>query len=264
MLRLAVALIVLTCAAGAAAEPPADALARLVFERPANEGRVGTMHFTLKNAAGATREREAMMIHAETGETTRIGIFFAAPAMIADTAFLSYDHAAGDDENWLFLPATERVRRLPASDRGDYFLGTDLTYGDIKDNFKFDPADWTFAHAGTATHGERELPVLEGTARSATIAKSLGYGAFRAVIDTDTRFPVQIDYTDDAGEPLKRVEVTRFQQVGGAWTAMAFSVRNLQTGHRTDVHFSDMRHEPALDRGVLHPDALADGVPRLD
>jgi hypothetical protein len=44
-------------------------------------------------------------------------------------------HGRGDDR-WLYLPATRKVRRIPASDRGDYFLGTDFTYEDIQSELK--------------------------------------------------------------------------------------------------------------------------------
>ena len=240
------------------------ALARRVAERPANEGRGGTMHFALKNKAGRMRHREALMIHSEQADTTRIAIYFTAPGRIEDTAFLSYDHVQSTDENWLFLPATERVRRLPTSDRGDYFLGTDLTYGDIKDNFKFSLDDWEFSVGGSAQVNGRELPVLTGTARSSAIAEELGYAAFTAVVDIETGFPLQIDYRDTRGKPLKHVEVRELDLIGGAWTALDFVVSNAQSGHETHVQFSDMRHVPDLDMEVLEPTSLEYGVPDVE
>lgn len=259
--RLASALL-----AGLALVPPAGAdeamaLARLVAERPANEGRVGTMHFRMESQSGSARERQALMIHSDTGEAERIAIFFTAPAMIEETAFLSFNHETRADENWLYLPATARVRRLPVSERGDYFMGTDLTYGDIKDNFKFGLDEWDFTAAGEETADGRTYPVLEGMARDAGTARELGYGSFRARIDPVTAFPVWIAYTDPDGDPLKQVAVTEIETVGEAWTAMRFTARNLQTGHTTDVWFTDMRHVPDLDDSVFDPDALAYGIP---
>ncbi len=239
------------------------ALAMLVAERPANEGRAGTMHFKLTSSSDRVREREALMIHSDMGETERVAIFFTSPAMIEETAFLSFDHKARDDENWLFLPATERVRRLPSSDRGDYFLGTDLTYGDIKDNFKFAPEDWTFGIDGTDTVNGETLPVLTGRAKTPEIAMEIGYSSFRALIDVKSGFPVAVDYTDTDGVPLKRVQVLETGLVGGAQTAMHFTAENLQTGHHTEVRFSNMRHLPDLDESIFDPDAMSYGVPNV-
>lgn len=239
-------------------------LATRVATRPANEGRAGMMHFRLENDAGSVRTRTALMLHSERNDVERIAIFFTQPAMIEETAFLSLNAATAPDENWLYLPATDRVRRLPASDRGDYFMGTDLTYGDIRDNFKFDLDDWQFRAPGSGDSSEGNHAVLEGSARTPALAKEMGYASFRARIDTATAFPVWIEYTDSDGEALKRVEVLEIARVGDADTAMRFSVTNLQTGHRTEVHFTDMRHVPDVADSLFEPEALAYGLPEVD
>ncbi len=250
--------------AGEAEAEAAAALARLVADRPANEGRVGMMHFALVTKAGDTRTREALMLHSDRGDSERIAIFFASPAMIEGTAFLNLQPAGAEEENWLYLPATERTRRLPVSERGDYFMGTDLTYGDISDNFRFDLDDWTFALDGEEEIAGVVYPVLTGQARTPAAGQAMGYASFRARIDTTTAFPVFIEYTDVDGEPLKRVEVLDIGKVGTADTALRFSVLNLQTGHRTDIHFTDMRYVEGLDEEVFDPDVLAFGLPVVD
>ncbi|MEE4300141.1 MAG: outer membrane lipoprotein-sorting protein [Pseudomonadales bacterium] len=239
------------------------ALARLVAERPANEGRTGIMHFHLESDGGRVRDRRARMIHSEREDVERIAIFFTAPAMIADTAFLSLDHDSRPDENWLYLPATDRVRRLPVSERGDAFMGTDLSYGDVKDNFKFPLEDWDFTRGPDAERDGRMLPVLRGTARSPEIAKETGYGAFEALVDPVSAFPVHIRYTDRDGDPLKEVEVEEIEVVGGAHTAMRFKARNLQTGHSTAIHFTEMRYVRTVPEEAFEPASLSYGVPEL-
>jgi catechol 2,3-dioxygenase-like lactoylglutathione lyase family enzyme len=241
----------------------ADKLAGLIAERPGNEGRVGTMNFVLTNAAGVTRERRALMAHADLGETVRIAIFFEMPAAIQETAFLSHEHRHRADEAWLYLPATERVRRIPASSRGDYFLGTDLTYGDIKDNFRFGLEDWRFSGGDRVEHEGRTMLTLHGEIADDETARATGYGAFSALVDPETLFPLQIDYVDVDGVALKRVEVVETGQVGGVWTALRFRVQQHQSGHRTEVFFTDMRHVPDLPARVFEPSALALGVPRI-
>ena len=258
---LPLALAVLALAPGdARADAAGDALARRVHERPANEGRVGVMHFRLVNRSGKVRERVALMAHAERGAITRVAIFFTSPAVIRDTAFLSYDRREGEDEHWLYLPATERVRRLPSSERGDAFMGTDLTYGDIKDDFRFGLEDWRFEHGGTAPSG---LEVLRGRAVSPQVARELGYSAFEAQVDPETLFPRHVRFDDVDGDLLKEVEVHKVEPVGGAWTALAFTVHQRQREHRTEVRFEDMRHVPELAPVVFAPDRLALGVPRI-
>ncbi|MEL7137173.1 MAG: outer membrane lipoprotein-sorting protein [Pseudomonadota bacterium] len=246
------------------ASSEALALASLVADRAANEGRVGTMHFQLTSSSKRVREREALMLHSDIGVTERIAIYFTEPTVIEETAFLSFNHTSREDENWLYLPATERVRRLPAGDRGDYFLGTDLTYGDIKDNFKFSLDDWQFELGEPAQHKGALMPVLKGTARNPEIGIEMGYASFQAKIDEASGFPIWIEYTDTDGEPLKQIEILTIESVGDAPTAIHFTAENLQTGHHTEVRFSDMRHVPDLDDSVFDPEVLAYGVPDVD
>ena len=249
-----------------AEDAPLDALAlaTLVADRTANEGRVGTMHFQLTSSSNRIREREALMLHSNIGVTERIAIYFTQPTMIEETAFLSFNHTSREDENWLYLPATDRVRRLPAGDRGDYFLGTDLTYGDIKDNFKFALDDWHFELGEPTQHNDETVPVLKGTALTPEIGVEMGYANFLAKIDQSSGFPIWIEYTDTDGEPLKRIEILTIEPVGDAQTAIHFTAENLQTGHHTEVRFSDMRYVPDLDDSVFDPEVLAYGVPDVD
>lgn len=242
----------------------AAALAKLVIDRPANEGRVGTMHFELKNKSGRTRKRTALMVHADKGSVEQIAIYFTKPSMIENTAFLSHNHDTRQDQNWLFLPATDRVRRLPVSERSDYFMGTDITYGDLQDNFKFALDDWSFVDAREGAIGGKTYPLLEGKAKSAAKTKEMGYSSFRALIDRKTGFPVFTEYADADGQLLKRIRVYETKLVGGAHTAMRFSVHNIQTGHTTLVHFTNMRHVPNLDDSVLSSASLSYGVPSID
>ena len=248
--------------AGAFIQP--EELATLVNNRVANEGRTGTMHFILTNKRGHQRKRTAQIFHADADDQTNVAIYFTAPSAIEDTAFLSLDRTQTDrDENWLFLPATERVRRLPASERGDYFMGTDLTYGDIKDNFKFPAEDWSFGACTDSQRLKPDLPCLTGQVVSEKVAAELGYRRFIASIDPKTWFPSVVRYFDERDRELKQVEVERQDLIGGAWTAMAFTLTNLQTKHSTEVSFTNMEYRPDLPPIVFATDSLEFGVPEL-
>jgi len=136
-IKLALAPILALTIFAAPAASKSLTLAEKVSQRSANEGRVGEMHFSLMDKSGRTRNRVATLVHSDTQDAVKIAIYFTAPAAISETSFLSHDYSEDIDQTWLYLPATDRVRRLPTSDRGDNFMGTDLTYGDVKDNFKF-------------------------------------------------------------------------------------------------------------------------------
>lgn len=244
-----------------AAHAAPDTLARQVWERPAATGRTGIMHFQLISKSGSVRERRAVMLHADRADGMRLAIHFEQPAAIARTAFLTVDQPGRPEDAYLYLPATQRVRRIPAAQRGEAFLGTDLSYGDLRDNFRFPPDLWTFTGGNEVVRQGRRLLALSGAARSPEQARTMGYSKFEALIDPATLFPTEITFTDREGQPLKRVEVTKVEKIGSTWTAMRFVASNLQTGHRTEVHFTDMRDAPGLSPRSFAPDRLPDGPP---
>lgn len=244
-------------------DPDARALAERIATRPSSEGRVGIMNFTLTNKSGKQRERVAKVAHADLDGSERLLIYFTAPSAIQGTSFVTHTHQQSVDESWLYLPATERVRRIPASQRAEYFLGTDLSYGDIQDNFSFGLDDWRFDPLAEVERDGRHWPVLRGHAPDADTARELGYSAFTAVVDPDTLIPIEIDYLDPHGDPLKRVEVLDQQRIEGIWTAMQFTVINHRKRHRTDVYFSELRHVPEIGVEVFDAETLAFGAPSL-
>lgn len=236
-------------------------LAQKVASRQANDARVGYMHFTMRNNAGGQRKRSALVVHAQAPKQTKIGIYFTEPAGLRDTSFLSHDNTDSTDQNWLYLPATERVRKLPSSSRGDYFMGTDLSYGDIKDNFTFALQDWDFSLGELTIEEGKSFYVLNGTAKNEVIKHEIGYASFIAVIDPETWFPINIKYTDTDNTPLKEISILALDMIDDTWIATHFSVLNSQLSHQTDILITGIQYVPELPLYLLKPDELLYGAP---
>ena len=263
LLRASALLFFYSVTFGVSAQLSALQVAEKVADRAVNEGRVGHMHFTMSNDAGGTRKRSALMIHLEDKGDIKIGIYFTSPAALQNTSFLSHDYVQGSDQNWLYLPVTDRVRKLPASSRGDYFMGTDLTYGDIKDNFKFALDDWDFSLGEDKIIDQKRYFSLRGVIKNEQKKQELGYASFDSLIDPQTLFPMHIQFTDTDNQPLKEVSILQQEKVGDAWTASHFVVVNSQRAHKTEIVLSDMQYVPDLPTEILSADVLGYGVPDI-
>lgn len=231
-----------------------DTIARNVAERPNADPRTGTITFVMQDK-GRTRTRAARMLRTETDATHRLLLAFETPASIRGTSFLSYDHKAASkvDETWLYLPATSRTRRVPASDRADSFMGTELSYSDVKDSFIFGLADYAFTAGGRADNGRY---ILKGVAKSAQIAREIGYGGFTAEVDPAIWFPRTITFTDPAGKRLKTISVRKLEKVGASLTATDFTVTNHITGRATVVTISGLAKATSADETLFDPARL--------
>lgn len=250
----AAATVSFSLAASAQGGMTGDAIARKIADRPNADPRKGTITFVMQDQ-GRSRTRAAKMLRTEAGATHRLLLAFDTPATIRGTSFLSYDHKAASksDETWLYLPATSRTRRVPASDRADSFMGTEMSYGDVKDSFIFGLGDYTFASGGRADNGRY---ILKGTAKTPQIAREIGYGGFTAEVDPATWFPRTITFTDPAGKRLKSVSVRKLEKVGASLTATDFTVTNHVSGRATIVTVSGLAKASGTDEALFDPARL--------
>jgi hypothetical protein len=237
-------------------------IARKVANREEGHAMTRVIEISLTNKSGRTRERHALVHKRSSDDTRYTRITYVAPKAIRDTSFLSHDHQdeSRPDDRWLYMPSMRKVRRIPAADRGDYFLGTDFTYEDMQSELKFDLGDYAFEYGGNDVVDGRTRHVISGRPVSGDVAEQLGYGAFVAVIDEKSWLPIEIDFFDEHDEPLKSVTVRSFERVDGIWTATEIAAANHQTGHRTTFRFRDIVYRSDLDERIFQSSSLERGL----
>lgn len=217
------------------------------------------MHLT--DRRGRERVRETFGYRKYFGEEKRSILFYQSPSNVKDTAFLTWDYPAPevDDDQWLYLPAVRKVRRISSSDRGDYFLGTDFTYEDIKLEGRLEPADYSYTLLGEEDLDGVPSLKMQSIPRSEEIARELGYGRTEFWVDVSNWMIIKADYWDPKGEPLKSLIVNDVRRVGGIWTRHRLEVQNHKTGHHTEFVFSDVDYDSVVADRVFTQRALARG-----
>lgn len=211
---------------------------------------------------GKERVRETTGYRKYFGDEKRTVLFYQAPANVRDTAFLTYDYKepSTDDDQWLYLPALRKVRRISASDRGDYFLGTDFTYEDIKKEGKIEPGDFYFRTLQEETMGDSQTFMVEATPQSDAIARELGYGKTQFWVDKANWVIVKAEYWDIKGKPLKTLVASDIRQVDGIWTRHRLMIENLKTGHKTIFTFSEVDYRSNVKESVFTKRTLSKGL----
>ena len=257
---IAATLIVLGMAAGPEAyADDATAIAQRIADRP--EGLAGTrvIEMTLTNRRDRSERRIAVVHKESSSELRKTRITFLEPRRSRDFAFLSHDYLdnGASDDRWMFIPVERKVRRIPASGRGDSFFGTDLSFEDVQSEFKFNVDEWDFEYLGAEESAGVRRHRIAGTPKSKRIARELRYGSFTAVIDADAWMPVRIDFADTRNRPLKTIEVPRIEQIEGIWTAREITAVNHQTGHRTRFVLSDIDYIDDLPNEIFSAQNLS-------
>ncbi len=162
-------------------------------------------------------------------------IVFDYPRDVKGTAFLVHTQVVGNDDQWLYLPALKRVKRISASNKSGPFVGSEFSYEDLssqeveKYTYKFIREE---AIDGKNTYVVERYPVDPNS----------GYTKQVAWYDKEEFRSLKIDYYDRKGELLKTLTQQNFQQYGegkGFWRADKFSMVNHQTGKSTDLEWDN-------------------------
>lgn len=246
-----------------AADDQAMSVAAKVAARKEGAAMRRLINITLTDRRGNVRERQALVLKRSEETVRQTRITYLAPKSVRGVTFLSHDYheASQTDDRWLYIPATRKVRRVPASGRGDYFLGTDFTYEDIQSELKFDIRDYAFEYRGNTVSENAVLHQLRGVPVDVKTARELGYGAIEVVVDEATWIPVSVDFFDLEQQPLKTVVVSGIEMISGIWTATGISAINHKTGHRTRFEYQEVEYPDKLPVHLFNSSILSRGLP---
>lgn len=209
---------------------------------------------------GKKRVRETRAFRKYYGEEKRTMIFYLQPKNVRKTAFLTYDYPQADDDQWLYLPAMRKIRRISSSDRGDYFLGTDFTYEDIKKEGKVGIEDYTWKRIGEETIDGHHSYIVQAIPINDEVAKELGYGRVIYYVDSHIWMVRQTETWDNRGNELKTIHTRDIRQVQNIWTAHTLEVSNHKTGHNTRFLFSDIDYSAGVADDIFTQQSLRRGL----
>jgi len=224
-----------------------ESVARQVQDRDTGRDSRAEMRMRLFDRQGRVRER-AMTLQTLRGTKDagdRLLIRFTYPNDIRNTSFLVWEHAAADDERFLYLPALGRVRRIAGEEKQESFVGSDLTYEDIGGR---DVADYAYTFANenavwTAPDGSKHPAwLLESRAKDARAE----FPRSTSLVLKDRFIAVQAESFNRRDERVKRFDVTRLDRVDGIWTVLAMKMANERDRTRTELETTSIRYNVGL------------------
>jgi outer membrane lipoprotein-sorting protein len=224
-----------------------------VYERPHPQDLQGSLSMTLENSRGDQRVRNVRQYLGRFNDVEKKILFFTAPADVRDTSFMnwSYEDPDRSDDQWIYLPALRRVRRISAEKSNDGFMGSDFSYDDLGERH---PARDTHRVVRTETVDGILLHVVE----SIPADSSSAYGRTMTWVADGIWIGLRKEFYDPSGELLKTLEVHEYSQMDSFWTITRMTMSNDQSGHSTIMELSDLR----LNTGISEDDFTERGMTR--
>jgi outer membrane lipoprotein-sorting protein len=186
------------------------------------------MTMLLKNRQGEEslrNMRNQSLEMANDGDKTLI--IFDEPRDVKGTALLSFSHKTGDDDQWLYLPALKRVKRIASRNKSGPFMGSEFAYEDISSQ---EVEKYTYKYIGEREHDGIACFLLERY----PIDSNSGYTRQQVWVDKQRYIPLKIDYYDRKNSLLKTLVLRGYQQyLDKYWRADEMYMENHQTGKST-------------------------------
>lgn len=217
-------------------------LARRVYERPDGDDVTSVVTMSLTEAGHEPRLRNMILyrLNGAGGEVSTL-IRFTDPADIAGTGLLTLDAADGDSNQWIYLPALKRVRRVDSSRKGGRFVNSDYYYEDMRDR---KVAMDTHRLVGREVVAGVDCEVLESIpveSDNSVYVKRVSW------VDPVSLLPMRVDlFEKSADQPSKRLLVEKREQVQGYWTVLDSTMSDLASGHQTRLTVSRVLYDRGL------------------
>jgi hypothetical protein len=196
----------------------------------------GAMTMLLRNRQGQETSRKirtrALEVHGDGDKSMTI---FDSPRDVKGTAFLSHTHAQEADDQWLFLPALKRVKRISSANKSGPFVGSEFAYEDLTSQ---EVDKYTYKWLREEQLAGKKVAVIERYPSY----KNSGYTRQMVWVNLQVLQAQRVDFYDRKDALLKTLEITEFRQYdGGFWRSHKMSMTNHQTGKSTTLTWAQYK-----------------------
>ena len=176
-----------------------------------------------------------------SGDGDKSLFVFDQPRDVQGTALLTHAHINTQDDQWLYLPALKRVKRISASTRSGSFMGSEFSYEDMSPS---EVDEYTYKFLREESCGELTCTVIQ----QVPLDRKSGYSRKVVWQDAGELRTWKMELYDRRGSHLKTLTFANYRQyLERYWRAGEQTMENHLTGASTMLHWSDFRFQTNLD-----------------
>lgn len=255
-------LLLLLAQAALFASLSVDEIVNKVDTRDDGDNGIGTMKMILIDKHKNRRVRDMKKYSKDFGEDIYSAIFFLSPSDVKNTAFLTYDYddAAKDDDQWLYLPALKKSKRIASNDKSASFMGSDFTYSDMTSR---NIEDYSYKLAKEAKVGLHNVWVIESTPKTQKTIDETGYTKSYMFVRQDNFVVIRALHFMTDGGKKKYMDVKKLEKIDGIWVATEIEMKTKkgkQTLHTTILKFNDVKFNQGLDDNFFTVRQIEKGI----
>jgi len=218
------------------------------------------LQLRIVDGRGNERNRELNMktLKREGGEDKTITVFYSPPE-VRGTSFLQFAHRDRDAEQWLWLPALNRVRQISAQSKNESFMGTDFSYRDLE--LLTDVIEWSEDEAASKLVGTEQLDGVElAIIELEPKKKDVGYQRIRLAMAKPDLVIRRMEFYGPSETPKKQLRLDDIRDVSGIPTPFKLEMVQPAAGSQTFVTVGDVRYNQGLSDDEFTSRALERGA----
>lgn len=255
-LRIAVAVVAMVMAMPLAlADAVADKGLQIAKEADLRADGFGDftaeMEMILKNRQGDTNTRYIRILGLEVkGDGDKSLSIFDEPADVKGTAMLTYSHKTEADDQWLYLPALKRIKRIASNNKSGPYMGSEFAYEDIASQ---EVEKYTYKYLRDEVFSGVDCFVVERY----PVDENSGYKRQVVWIDKVEYRPLKIDFYDRKDSLLKTLVNSGYKKyLEHHWRPDEMFMENHQTGKTTRIAWKNYRFRTGLSERDFQVDDL--------
>lgn len=192
----------------------------------------------IKNKKGQSKERKFIIksLEGTSTENSKTLVKITHPVDLKGTGLLTYENEGRDDDQWLYLPSTKKVRRIIGSAKKGRFLGSEFTFEDLAPR-KID--DYNYEWVKNEPCGEQTCDVIKASPKKGITSS---YGHSLIWVSREKQQTPQMHLFDQKGKLVKKLNFSDFKIPEGrkAYRAYLVSMQNLANQRSTDLMISNI------------------------
>ncbi|MEN8210434.1 MAG: outer membrane lipoprotein-sorting protein [Thermodesulfobacteriota bacterium] len=190
-----------------------------VEDRDNGDNMTSDMLMVLIDKNGKKRKKEFKNFSKDFGKDEKRIMFVEKPADIYNTGFLTfdYDDPKKDDDQWLFLPALGKTKRIASQDKSSSFMGSDLNYSDMTQK---DTNDYNYELLKEITINGQKVWLIKSLPKTREIADETGYKQSIIAVRQDNFMVIKAKMFINDSSDIKYMSVKKIKKIDGIWVAL--------------------------------------------
>ncbi|MBE9468680.1 MAG: outer membrane lipoprotein-sorting protein [Bacteroidetes bacterium] len=205
------------------------------YSRPTGDDQTSNLTMILTNKSGSQRVRKIKQFKKDFGKVEKKIMFFLSPADVKNTSFMNwtYDSDKSDDQ-WIYLPALKKTKRISSDSKSDYFMGSDFTYDDLGDRKLEDDSHKLLREEKV---NDKECYVVESVSKDADYM----YSKTITWIRKDNFIGVKKEFYDEDEELFKILTIIKVEKISDFLIISNSEMKNIQKNHKTSMVLSNIQ-----------------------